>query len=537
MAPPLSHLGKATAATAASAASRARAGVTVAVRASEDALRRRRVGQLSEAERAEVRAVFDRADTLNRGLVDQIEVRQALHELSGAWMSDGELADYWATELSPHGAEAIGFEPFLLAVGPTMFPPKSVRVVQAAAARARLAAKPLAEHAGERATAAAQRLSDALVSRVLDAARGAAAADALDPDMPTPLRRALAHALRLFFADVEIEAKRALLGLLAHRRAPPLEPPAPRGCVPRALHGLRSLLLYNLLPYDRSVWRQLRSPLFWLLKGLSLFPLYGVQPAFFLLLFALIDRSDEHQLVAFILQFKGSQFASVGALSTLLGAGWYFWAGCGTPLPLQLWSAALLLGQVLTVLLALALLPRSHDKGRAPDGPDTQRKAGAAPTEGLPAAEEAGARPNGCCGRSQERRGGRLLPLGAYEALCALGCASLVAASYLGGDPPDRSAEVLFWARALYGLLALPFALFVLPVLGSLLTHARPTGYDPHGRCVPVLPPAEMRARRAERLADAAAEAEKRRDGAELRRRGEGGTTAAVVAVERLPAP
>mgnify|MGYP003684470429 CR=1 FL=1 len=318
-------LGKAkaeAAAAALAAAAKAKVGVSTVVRASEDVIRRRRVAALTDAERAQVREVFDRADTLRRGRVDGVEVRGALHALSGKWMSDEELGVFWA-ELSPDGAETIGFAEFLHALGPTMFPPQSVRVVQAVALRAKEAAKPLAEQAGGRAAALAHLTTEGLVAKVLDAARKAVTADALDPDMPRPLRSAVTFVLGAVFADVEVEVREHVLGLL-HGRAPPAPPPPPRrNPLARALHGLRAAILYTAKPYDLSVWRQLRSPGFWLLKAVSVFPLYGVQPAYFILTFLLIDKGDECQLVDFILTFKSSQFFSIGLIAMALGALWW----------------------------------------------------------------------------------------------------------------------------------------------------------------------------------------------------------------------
>jgi len=40
----------------------------------------------------------------------------------------------------------------------------------------------------------------------------------------------------------------------------------------------------------------------------------------------------------------------------------------------------------------------------------------------------------------------------------------------------------LYWIRTLYGLLAFPFVVFKLPLMGGLLTRAKQTGYDQRGR-------------------------------------------------------
>ena len=74
----------------------------------------------------------------------------------------------------------------------------------------------------------------------------------------------------------------------------------------------RARLLYALLPADSTLWRGLRSPV-----GLSIFILnlinpYGFSVWLFVLLFILMDKSDEFQLVFFIQKFKS--FQAIGAL-------------------------------------------------------------------------------------------------------------------------------------------------------------------------------------------------------------------------------
>ena len=44
--------------------------------------------------------------------------------------------------------------------------------------------------------------------------------------------------------------------------------------------------------------------------------------------------------------------------------------------------------------------------------------------------------------------------------------------------------EAVWWARCMYGLSALPYLIFSVPLLNRILTHTRPTGYDRDGRCV-----------------------------------------------------
>lgn len=53
---------------------------------------------------------------------------------------------------------------------------------------------------------------------------------------------------------------------------------------------------------------------------LSVWPLYGLQPLYWILVFACIQRTDEYQLVNFILEFKALMFFSIGFVSLGIGA-------------------------------------------------------------------------------------------------------------------------------------------------------------------------------------------------------------------------
>jgi hypothetical protein len=52
-------------------------------------------------------------------------------------------------------------------------------------------------------------------------------------------------------------------------------------------------------------------------------------------------------------------------------------------------------------------------------------------------------------------------------------------------NPNWRFAATLYWVKALYGLLSFPFLLLVVPGVGAVVSHARPTGYNPWGNTVP----------------------------------------------------
>jgi hypothetical protein len=81
-------------------------------------------------------------------------------------------------------------------------------------------------------------------------------------------------------------------------------------------------------------------------------------------------------------------------------------------------------------------------------------------------------------------RGGLLPRLGRLDAcLAALVMLSALAACVLFRG--EQRSATLFWIRTAHGLFSAPYLLFKLPLLDTLLTHARKTGYDRHGHTVP----------------------------------------------------
>ena len=125
---------------------------------------------------------------------------------------------------------------------------------------------------------------------------------------------------------------------------------------------------------------------------------------------------------------------------------------------------------------AFALLPASQKKG--------QRVAPPEPHAGGGHARRAGA-------LDARARGGVLMRLQTFDlslalvALVLAALAALSAATGVGTSDPRALRLSLFWIRTCHGLLCCPYLLFKLPVLDTLLTHARKTGYDELGHTVP----------------------------------------------------
>jgi len=87
----------------------------------------------------------------------------------------------------------------------------------------------------------------------------------------------------------------------------------------------------------------------------------------------------------------------------------------------------------------------------------------------------------------QHRRGGLLPSLLIYDLVVAAYCAGSYGHTIFshGFSPNDATAPkfwtTIFFARTTYGLLAFPFLIFNVPVLGPALTKCKATGYDMRG--------------------------------------------------------
>lgn len=240
----------------------------------------------------------------------------------------------------------------------------------------------------------------------------------------------------------------------------------------------RAFFRYHMFPYDRSIWRKMRDPLWILFQLIPLVPVAAVNPLWFLFTFLVIDKGEEFQLVSFILRFKGYQFITLGLIRATLG--FILFINCvtapaddddhqcehtGPGAQDNVWlSTGGFVLQVVLAWLAFLMLPCSRQKGR---------------TELRGTIEVDTSKTEG-------NHGAHLR----YLLLCDLAafalCAALVGyalAMAPGGDAMHWTIEhVVFGAQVLYGFLSFPFFIFTLPLLSRALTHALPTGYDGKGR-------------------------------------------------------
>jgi len=297
---------------------------------------------------------------------------------------------------------------------------------------------------------------------------------------------------------------------------------------------LRARLLYCMLPFDRSIFGQLRDPLFLVLSVISVVPVCGIRIIYFTILLCCILRGcppDEFQLVNYILAFKGTQVLSSGVFMSSLAAIKYNLCvhphdlhSCSTGGPgVTEWllsSCVDMLGSCVLVWLAFVALPWSVPSAGMIDMVDDEE-------DGLTRQvtsreQDLSARRANHSGRRRclcdPRRGGRLGRLLLWD-LCSFFMSSLFffALVYIdnahlrpGGEKVQlhsvisvkaelredmwtwRFKTALFFTRVFYAWLSFPFLIFKLPLVGGILTRTSASGYNKIGYCVPrMFPPLE----------------------------------------------
>lgn len=291
---------------------------------------------------------------------------------------------------------------------------------------------------------------------------------------------------------------------------------------------LRAKFLYSTMPADGSIFKILRPtrPVGMLVYLAKMHSFTSVSA--FALTFLLMDRTDEYQLVAFILRFKAYQFLFFGLepavmLATSVSTCIEEISVLNDPQacvdeasavsPLKLCLEAL---RITLICATARLLYRGAYGGQAEiraleqvrldaydgclDGVKGRTAAHEVDEmwEGFDDAEYAAAVEAQRVAHGVERRsGGLLLAFLCVDAAILL----LVVASYAfhiwsAGLTPS---EKLFWvlianAKMVWALLSMPFFIFLVPFAGAPLNGGpRPTGYNERGRLVPMLTPAQKR--------------------------------------------
>lgn len=276
-------------------------------------------------------------------------------------------------------------------------------------------------------------------------------------------------------------------------------------CLMKLWVCFKAWYLYTTNPVDASIWKQMKWVSWWILLLISLVPLYGVQPLFFLMIFIMIDKSDEFQIVFFICSFKKLQFFTVGFLNGLIGYLRFFI--CGTffdqseaQSPIEeyqvcaagsglfiLWlvDACGFALQIILIWWAFIMLPCSKVKGR----PNYRYFYNAEELKNSALSKKRCC--EGCCGGRgclcSFKRGGRLKSFMLFDLIILVldvGICCIIF-FFFGEQEDHQIKQVYYIGKVFYGLCSLPWVVFIWKPIVALFCKSRPTKYDKYGNCVP----------------------------------------------------
>ncbi|KAL4446868.1 hypothetical protein ABPG74_014840 [Tetrahymena malaccensis] len=309
---------------------------------------------------------------------------------------------------------------------------------------------------------------------------------------------------------------------------------------------IRSTIQYSVMPHNKTLGQSIKNPL-WLIQTIaSLCPFYGVSSFYFIFLFLIIDKSDEYQLINFILSFKRFQFFAIGLIGGFVGFYLYFYCvdqtkhfnmsvqqnchenGPGSLIHVRIDLISFGIHLILTWIV-LFFLPFSEQKGqlrfRIADkeyqkekekiGKEKEKrkkereklvkkieeKVQKKKKKGENAqfsdfVEEYNLKQYDDLDSQEEEkkccvwdRGGHMKFLIIWDIVMFSLSFSFFYYNFQKEDRTnfEEAKGTIYFSKWLYAILSFPFLLFSIPLISSLLSRARPTAYDEFGNTVPVL--------------------------------------------------
>ena len=353
---------------------------------------------------------------------------------------------------------------------------------------------------------------------------------AKDPYMPMVLQNAVDNIIDAIWFDLKEE----IIEIAVCKFRPPIQTSILTKNT--TCCGLVRYLRYSLYPYDKSTWQSFRNPIFVLFRVICLIPFPGVLQLMWFMVLLIIDKGDEFQLLQYIISFKGMQFLTLGVIKSIIGFTILFMCStredditvsgltiqrqdscedAWTISRIDSFGLAFLMLQVVIVWVAFSFIPSSKQKGsyHLLLKEDHERR-NIKMEEGVYIASTLESRKAKAIDQSDmPLLGHRTMKWLIYDmivfSICViLGLVAMFAhanprARVIGDDREGgmvtnwRFTATLYWLQALYGIASVPFLIFCVPLLSSLFTHAKPTGYDQDGNCVPYVGmPAEIREER-----------------------------------------
>lgn len=335
-----------------------------------------------------------------------------------------------------------------------------------------------------------EKLIDAQLNKLAEVAKKSTD----DPDMCGSVKRLKDDLIDEFYPDLKDE----IMFMLKMQVSQPyldLEDPPRRCCLIQFLYSFRAWVLYTLDPVDRSIWYNMKTFSWWFLQLFQAFPFYGVQTFFLLFYFLLMCKTDEYQLVNYIVSFKKLQFLTMGCMNGLIAYIIYFFCistsrgmndvegvnACsakGDSDVFHYWIEVGTFGlKILLVWLSYFLLPYSERKGQVSFRiqSDVEKQ------------KDEVEKKKCYCFRSG---GGRLSKLMIWEFFTVLIVVGIFLILYFFVIKNEKVSmrESIYFCQIMYGLLSFPFLVFSIPMMTVILTKSRETTYDSFGRCVPNIP-------------------------------------------------
>ncbi|KAF4321439.1 hypothetical protein G195_005345 [Phytophthora kernoviae 00238/432] len=243
---------------------------------------------------------------------------------------------------------------------------------------------------------------------------------------------------------------------------------------------VRGHILHHLFPHDKTIWRSFKDPWWIVYTSVGLLPVVG--QLWWLFLFVIKDKTNEHQLCQFIVGFKAAQFITLGIMHMFLGI--FAYVKCivlGSMLACQNGggptlndeTACFFVLQIVLVWAAFFRLPYT----------ERPRETALYRTKSMEQRER-GVYHDAFGNEVHLTRGGYLMKFCGYETvsfILIMVLAGLV--MWLPFESWQRQA-LFYWIRTAYGLVSFPFLIFKIPVLANVLMHTRQMGYNEQGETV-----------------------------------------------------
>lgn len=324
-----------------------------------------------------------------------------------------------------------------------------------------------------------------------------------DPDMPGYLKSNIDIGIEQFMPDVKMEIFKKTGELFGDSPTSALEkaakaaqntgsssaPPSGRGTEVIAatrwgfgpFRRLRGHILHHLFPHDKTIWRSFKDPWWLAYTSVGLLPVVG--QLWWLFLFVIKDKTNEHQLCQFIVGFKAAQFITLGVMHMMLGI--FAYIKCivlGSMLVCQDGGPSLNEGMACFFVLQIVLVWAAFFRLPYTDRPQEKLLYRTKSMEKRE--QERGVYHDAFGNDLHLTRGGYLMKFCGYETvsfIVIMALAGLVL--WLPFQSWQRQA-LFYWIRTAYGLFSFPFLIFKIPVLANVLMHTRPMGYNEQGDTV-----------------------------------------------------